>query len=164
MDRVNTFKDAMANYPTGVTVVTAIDEAGNPIGLTVNSFASVSVDPLLILWSINKQSSTHDIFKQTDQFAVNILADSQADVATLFATPTSNQERFANCEWTFSKTKLPLITGSAAVFQCTSFKQIDAGDHTVLIGEVFELAAEQKSPLLYHGRKMGALPTSFHEK
>lgn len=75
--KVNSFKEAMANYPTGVSVVTAIDENDNPIGLTVNSFASVSVDPLLILWSIDNKVSTYEAFKKVDQFAVNILADDQ---------------------------------------------------------------------------------------
>ncbi|QNK90453.1 flavin reductase family protein [Sporosarcina sp. resist] len=153
----------MANYPTGVTVVTAIDEEDAPIGLTVNSFASVSLDPLLILWSIDKRVSTYEAFKKVDKFAVNILADNQAEIASLFASRTSNQDRFVNCDWDLSKYKLPIIKGTMATLQCKTFKQIEAGDHTILIGEISEITVEKKRPLVYHGRKMEALPENFHE-
>lgn len=159
--KTNSFKEAMANYPTGVTVVTAIDGEGNPMGLTVNSFASLSLDPLLILWSIDKRVSTYEAFKKADKFAVNILADDQADIASLFAS--RNRDRFANCDWSLSKYNLPIIKGTIATLQCKTFKQVEAGDHTVLIGEISEISVEKKSPLVYHGRKMGALPASFHE-
>lgn len=161
-DKVDSFKEAMANYPTGVTVVTTIDEKDNPIGLTVNSFASVSLDPLLILWSIDKRVSTYESFQKVDKFAVNILADDQADIATLFAS--RNTDRFANCEWDLSATQLPIIHGAAATLQCNVFKRIEAGDHTIFIGEIAEITVEKRPPLVYHGRKMGALPSSFHEK
>lgn len=163
LENINSFKEAMANYPTGVTVVTTIDEKGNPIGLTVNSFSSVSLEPLLILWSIDKRVSTYETFKKADKFVVNILADNQADIASLFASRTSNQERFVNIDWNLSKDNLPIVKGTMATLQCKTFKQIEAGDHTMLIGEVSEISVEKKSPLVYHGRKMGALPASFHE-
>lgn len=126
-NNINYFKEAMANYPTGVTIVTTIDEKNHPIGLTVNSFASVSLDPLLILWSIDKRVSTYETFKKVDKFVVNILANNQADIATLFAS--SNIDRFANCEWELSKHHLPIIKGTTATLQCKTFKQIEAGDH-----------------------------------
>lgn len=158
---VNSFKDAMANYPTGVSVVTAIDENANPIGLTVNSFASVSLDPLLVLWSIDEGVSTFERFKKAEQFAINILANTQEEVATLFAS--SNKDRFANSEWNLSQYKLPIIKGAVATIQCKTHKKVKAGDHVILIGEVFDISLDNKLPLLYHGRKMGSLPTSFHD-
>lgn len=162
--KVNSFKEAMANYPTGVSVVTAIDENDNPIGLTINSFASVSLDPLLILWSIDNRVSTYEAFKKVDQFAVNILADNQAEVASLFASSsTDNHERFANSSWHQSEHHLPIIKDATATLQCKTFKQIEAGDHIIFIGEIIEIDLEKKPPLLYHGRKMGAFPESFHE-
>lgn len=161
--KADLFKQAMANYPTGVTVVTALDEQNNPVGLTVNSFASVSLDPLLILWSIDKRVSTYETFTKIDKFAVNILAGDQVDVASLFASRTSNQERFANCIWKESEHNLPIIENSTAILQCKKFNQIEAGDHMILIGEIIEIDVETKSPLLYHGRKLGAFPESFHE-
>lgn len=162
MEKVDSFKEAMANYPTGVTVVTAIDEKGTPIGLTVNSFASVSLDPLLVLWSIDKRVSTYETFTKIDRFAINILGDNQADVATLFAS--RHQDRFANCAWDLSEYKLPIIKDTIASLQCKTFKRVEAGDHMILIGEIIEIDVEKKLPLLYHGRKMGALPTAFHEE
>lgn len=162
MDNVDLFKRAMGNYPTGVTVVTALDKEGAPIGLTVNSFASVSLDPLLVLWSIDKRVSTYDTFKEIDQFAINILGDNQADIANLFAS--HHQDRFANCEWHQSAHQLPIIKDAIASLQCKTFKRVEAGDHMILIGEIIDIDVEKKSPLLYHGRKMGALPTAFHEE
>lgn len=155
------FKEVMGNYPTGVTVVTTVDENGTPLGLTVNSFASVSIDPLLILWSIDKRVSSHDVFKNTDKFAVHVLAGDQGDICGLFAT--KGTDRFSNCEWQLSNQKLPVIAGAAGVLQCKTFKTIDAGDHTILIGEVVEIESNNKEPLLYHKRKFGPIPDEFYK-
>jgi flavin reductase (DIM6/NTAB) family NADH-FMN oxidoreductase RutF len=160
MDNVSRFKEVMGNYPTGVTVVTTVDESGIPLGLTVNSFASVSIDPLLILWSIDKKASSYDPFVKTDKFAVHVLAGNQGNICTLFAA--KGTDRFGNCEWTLSEHNLPLISGTAGVLQCKTFKTIDAGDHTILIGEVIDIQSHQKDPLLYHKRKFGKIPNGFY--
>lgn len=162
LEKIDLFKAAMGNYPTGVTVVTALDENDQPIGLTVNSFASVSLDPLLVLWSIDKRVSTYDTFAKIDQFAINILANDQADVAMLFAS--RNVDRFSNCDWTLSENHLPVIKNANATLQCKTFKHVEAGDHMILIGEIIDIDVDQKNPLLYHNRKMGALPAVFHEE
>jgi len=155
------FKEVMGNYPTGVTVVTTIDEEGTPLGLTVNSFASVSIDPLLILWSIDKRVSSHDVFRNTDKFAVHVLASDQSDVCSLFAS--RGVDRFANCEWQLSDQNLPILANAAGVLQCKTFKTVDAGDHTILIGEVIEIQSEKKEPLLYHKRTFGPIPNEFYK-
>lgn len=159
--QVQLYKDVMGNYPTGVTVVTAFDEDDVPMGLTVNSFASVSLEPLLILWSIDKRVSTYDKFIQTERFAVNILAEDQGDVCMLFAS--RGQDRFAQCEWEKSELGLPVLAGTLAVLQCRTFKRVEAGDHMILIGEVIDIENNNKAPLLYHNRKMGAIPQQFYE-
>lgn len=161
--KVDIFKEAMANYPTGISIVTSNDEQGNPIGLTVNSFASVSLDPLLILWSIDNRVSTYKEFKKADKFAVNILANDQAEIAKLFASSLSNQERFEGCDWNSSANQLPIIKDAVASLQCKTFQQVQAGDHIIFIGEVIEIEIEKRQPLLYHRRKMGGFPESFHE-
>lgn len=161
-NKINKFKEAMANYPTGVSVVTATDENNKPIGLTVNSFASVSLDPLLILWSIDNNVSTYNKFMTTDKFTVNILAENQAEIATLFAS--SKEDRFGNCDWHYSKHNLPIISGVMAYLQCNVFNKVEAGDHNILIGKVFNIHVEEKAPLLYHKRKLGAFPAVFHKK
>ena len=163
-ENVNTtqeaFKKALGNYPTGVTVVTTFDKEKKPIGLTVNSFASVSLDPLLVLWSIDKKSSSYSTFLDVDKFAVNILAEDQAEVCNLFASKVA--DRFSQCKWGISERQLPLITGSLSQLECKTVNRVDAGDHTIFIGEVIHIHNEEKDPLLYHRRSVGAIPESFY--
>ena len=154
------FKEAMGNYPSGVTVVTAFDENGKPVGLTVNSFISVSLDPLLILWSIDKRVSTYKDFLKVDKFAVNILAADQSDLCTLFSSRV--EDRFSQCAWTESDLHLPIFSDALSVMQCKTYKQVEAGDHTLLIGEVLDVKNEKKEPLLYHRRTMGGIPEEFY--
>ncbi len=159
-NKVTLFKEVMGNYPTGVTVVTTVDENNQPIGLTVNSFASVSIDPLLILWSIDKRVGTYELFAKTEKFAVNVLAGDQSDVCSLFAT--KGTDRFSNCEWKLSENKLPIISGAAGVLECKTFKTVEAGDHMILIGEVIDIQSANSDPLLYHRRKFGKIPGQFY--
>lgn len=160
MDNISKFKEVMGNYPTGVTVVTTVDNNEVPLGLTVNSFASVSIDPLLILWSIDKGVNSYEAFVNTDKFAVNVLASNQSDICALFAM--KGTDRFGSCEWNLSEHKLPILSGTAGVLQCKVFKTVDAGDHTILIGEVVDIQSNQKEPLLYHKRKFGPIPEEFY--
>lgn len=152
----------MANYPTGVSIVTTMDKEQNPVGLTVNSFASVSIDPLLVLWSIDRNVSTFDPFSKTNKFAVNILREDQDNIAYLFAS--KEEDRFSHCEWYKSDDGLPIIKDTITTLQCKLYKQVHAGDHLTLIGEVMDISANDQAPLLYHGRKLGPFPTNFHEK
>src|SRR5690625_3786301 len=160
-DYVHLFKNAMANYPTGVTVVTTFDEEKNPVGLTVNSFASVSLDPLLILWSIDKGVSTYPPFEKTEKFAINILGAEQRDLAYLFAS--KERERFKHCQWHESEQGLPIIEGAIASLQCRLYKKVEAGDHLTLFGEIIDIDTADEAPLLYHGRKLGPFPEKFHK-
>ncbi|MFJ7916904.1 MULTISPECIES: flavin reductase family protein [unclassified Lysinibacillus] len=160
-DKVAAFKLALGNYPTGVTVVTACNDVGEPIGLTVNSFASVSIDPLLILWSLDKKSQLHPYFTATQKFAVNILASNQEHLCTLFSSKIP--DRFAQAKWSISALGLPVLHDTAAILQCKTSQQIDAGDHTIFIGQVLEIENPQKEPLLYHRRHIGEIPNSFYE-
>lgn len=159
--RETAFKTVMGNYPTGVTVITTVDKDGTPVGLTVNSFASVSLDPTLILWSIDHRVSTLDIFKNAGKFAVHTLASDQGDICSIFAS--KGVDRFANCKWELSEQGLPIISGAYGVLQCNTHKQVEAGDHTILIGEVIDIQHEDKEPLLYHKRKFGKIPEDFYK-
>ncbi|MGE7915487.1 flavin reductase family protein [Lysinibacillus xylanilyticus] len=159
-DKVAAFKLALGNYPTGVTVVTACNDADEPIGLTVNSFASVSIDPLLILWSLDKKSQLHPYFTAAGKFAVNILASNQEHLCTLFSSKIP--DRFAQAKWSTSVHGLPILHDTVATLQCTTFQQIDAGDHTIFIGQVLAIDNAQKEPLLYHRRHIGEIPKSFY--
>ncbi|WP_046175889.1 flavin reductase family protein [Domibacillus indicus] len=156
------FKEAMGNYPTGVTVVTTAAANGEPVGLTVNSFASVSLDPLLILWSIDHKVSTIQEFVKSGKFAVHILAGDQQDLCMTFAT--KGVDRFSTCKWSFSpEYNLPIIEGAFAVLQCNTFKTVEAGDHTILIGEVDDIQINaDKDPMLYHRRHFASIPAEFY--
>ncbi len=160
IDQTEKFKKVMGNYPTGVTVVTTKDRNGTPVGLTVNSFASVSLAPLLISWCIDKSASSFDVFNTTNQFAVHILASEQEDLCHLFAC--KGADRFNQCEWTTSELQLPIIKDVFAVLQCNVFQRVEAGDHQLLIGKVEHIDKAEKEPLLYHRRKVGSIPSDFY--
>ena len=160
IDKTVLYKEVMGNYPTGVTIVTTKDDQGNPVGLTVNSFASVSLDPLLILWSIDHSVSSLDVFKNAGKFAVNILAGNQQELCKTFAS--KNLDRFGSCQWETSEYGLPVISDTFAVLQCETYQTVEAGDHTILIGRVLEIDKGDQDPMLYHGRKFGPIPSDFH--
>ena len=154
------FKEAMGNYPTGVTVVTTTDSDGKPVGLTVNSFASVSLDPLMVLWSIDHKASSIHSFKESEKFVVHLLAEDQQELVKLFSS--KDVDRFSKVKWDFSDNQLPVIEGGFAVFECETFQTVEAGDHTILIGLVTNIRTEEKNPLLYHRKHVGPIPTEFH--
>ncbi|MFC5591465.1 flavin reductase family protein [Sporosarcina soli] len=157
------FKQVMGNYPTGVTIVTTIGKDGKPVGLTVNSFASVSLDPLLLLWSIDHRVSSLKAFTEGGKFAVHVLAGEQQELCKTFASKV--EDRFSTCDWQVSENGLPLIDGAFGVFECKTFQAIEAGDHTVLIGKVIDLQVNQeKEPMLYHRREFGPIPENFYRQ
>lgn len=123
---------AFARFATGVTVVTAMSERG-PIGITANSFASVSLDPPLLLWCPAKVSRRHDAFVTADRFALHVMGTDQDSVTWGFA---NTAEAFEHCTWETSEHGVPLISNCPARFECTTRDRLDAGDHTVLIGHV----------------------------
>ncbi len=153
------YKEMMGSYPTGVTIVTSVDSQGNPIGLTVNSFASVSLDPLLVLWCIDQKASTYHSFASCDKFAVHILAADQKEACWSFAG--KEPDRFSKVTWSFSEHHLPIISDSFGTMQCQCVNRIKAGDHTILIGEVISLSKNDKDPMLYFRRNVGAIPETW---
>ena len=156
------FKQIMGNYPTVVTILTTTNEDGTPVGLTVNSFASVSLDPLMVLWSIDHKVSSLEAFTKGGKFAVHVLAGEQQELCKTFASKV--EDRFADCKWELSENGLPIIDGAFGVFECKTFQTVEAGDHTILIGEVIDLQADTtKEPMLYHRRCFGSVPTVFYE-
>lgn len=159
-NKIDQFKTAMGNYPTGVTVITTYNRAGEPIGLTVNSFASVSLEPTLILWSIDSRVSSYDEFMTVDRFAVNILAADQGDVCKTFASRI--EDRFGQVQWEKSALELPILQDTLATLECKIHTRVDAGDHTTIIGEILDITNRDKKPLLYHKRHFGEIPETFY--
>ena len=154
------FKAALGNYPTGVAIVTTVDSEGHPVGLTINSFTSLSMDPLLVLWSIDYKSSSIHTFKETGKFVVHLLAEDQHELVRIFSK--KDLDRFSEINWSFSANQLPIIEGAFAVFECETVQTIEAGDHTILIGSVQNMNVKEKSPLLYHRKRVGSIPLGFH--
>lgn len=159
LESVDVYKQIMGSYPTGIAIITTFDEANNPIGLTVNSFASVSLDPLLVLWSLDKKSSHLEAFKNAKGFAVHILAEDQHELCWAFAG--KSEDRFADASWSRSNNALPVIAGAMGVMECQSFKQIEAGDHVIFIGQIVEIQKYDKEPLLYFRRNVGSIPAGW---
>lgn len=147
-------RDAFGAFMTGVTVVTTFDPLDQPQGFTANSFSSVSLDPPLLLVSIDKRSANFDNFVQSSYFAINILAEQQKDVSDIFARKMS--DRFSQVAWHTGTAGTPLLGGSAAWFECAMHQVVDAGDHAILIGEVKQFAANAQPGLGYY--RGGYLP------
>ncbi len=136
---------AFGNFATGVTVVTTVDEAGNPCGFTANSFTSVSIDPPLLLVSIAKTAYGCDVFTHSQGFAVNILARSQRELSNRFAA--AGTDKFAGLDWHGAQSGSPVIDDVVAWFDCAHHEQVDAGDHIILIGRVLQYAYNTDTPL-----------------
>lgn len=142
------FRRALGNFATGVTVITAAGPSGRKVGVTANSFNSVSLEPALILWSIDKRSTSHEVFEEASHFAVNILAADQIDLSNNFARP--KDDRFAGVDYEQGAGGAPLLVDCSARFQCEKHQQLDGGDHWILVGKVVAFDDFGRSPLLYH--------------
>lgn len=140
-------RNAFGAFMTGVTVVTTYDDAGRPLGFTANSFASVSLDPPLLLVCIAKTSRNYQAFAAARAFAVNILGETQKDVSNTFARPV--EDRFAAVEWLPGPHGSPVFPEAAAWFDCSQHQLIEAGDHTILIGRVEGFADSTRNGLGY---------------
>jgi flavin reductase (DIM6/NTAB) family NADH-FMN oxidoreductase RutF len=143
-----TLRDAMGCFATGVTVVTMIDDQGTPIGLTANSFTSVSLDPPLLLVCIANTSGSAPALRKSDRFGVNVLQIGQQQTSNRFASKA--EDRFANIPWAAGETGIPLLDHSLVSFECERDQMIEAGDHFLLIGRVVRAQFEpHRDPLLF---------------
>lgn len=157
IDKRRQLRDAFGAFMTGVTVVTSRDKNGEPIGFTANSFSSVSLDPALLLVSIDKRSANFSNFTECDYFAVNILAEQQKETSNIFAQKV--EDRFALIDWRASEKGTPLIDNSSAWFDCALHQVIDAGDHAILLGRVEGFDSVGTAGLGYY---RGAYFTPYH--
>ncbi len=146
-----TFRDALGKFATGVTIVTVKTEDG-PVGMTVNSFASVSLDPALVLWSIEKKSGRYAAFTEAEYFAVHVLDESQADLALEFAR---NANAFDNCAWHTNEFGVPMVEGVLSRFECKRTVVHEGGDHSILMGEVLQYGFRYGEPLVFASGKFG---------
>lgn len=145
----------LACFPTGVTVVTAVAPDGEYVGLTVNSFNSLSLDPPLVLWSLTSASRSMAAFEQATHFAINILAEDQVEISRLFSSKATH--KFENMEVKKGIGGAPLLAGCAAYIECRSHSRQRGGDHMLFIGEVERHRASSRRPLVFlHGHYVTA--------
>lgn len=143
------FRSALGQFATGVTIVTARDRNGHLVGLTANSFVSVSLEPPLVLWCLSSNSSALPGFEASTHYAINVLAADQRPLAERFAR--KGIDRFEGTAWRQGLTGAPIIEGAIAVFECAHHQMVPSGDHVVLIGKVEHVQ-----------RRIGARPLVFH--
>lgn len=142
------FRAALGAYATGVTVVACLDDGGQPAGLTVNSFSSVSLDPPLILWSLNTRSVSRPAFEAAEHFGVSVLATQQQDLAQRFASKTRRD--WSGVAWRAGTTGVPLLDDAAAWFECATLSRQREGDHLIFIGRVKHCERQDDvAPLLF---------------
>jgi flavin reductase (DIM6/NTAB) family NADH-FMN oxidoreductase RutF len=141
------YRRTCAQFVTGITVVTTLDNDGHPHGMTVNSFSSVSLDPPLVLVSIDLRNAILGHFISSSWFAINILAEHQEDLSLRFSSPSEN--RFADVNWHAGASGTPLLDGVLAQLECAVVRTFEVGDHTVLIGEVQRAGYCEGKPLVY---------------
>ncbi|QDF39369.1 flavin reductase family protein [Bradyrhizobium symbiodeficiens] len=141
------FRNALGTYATGVTIITAAAPDGKPYGLTCNSFASVSLNPPLVLWSLVVYSSSLTIFQNASHFTVNVLGASQQALATKFAK--SSDDKFTGVDWTPGLGGAPVLAESVANFQCRSVNRYYGGDHVIFLGAVEAYTYGAKELLLF---------------
>jgi len=145
------FRQALGMFATGVTVITARTAEGVRVGLTANSFNSVSLAPPLVLWSLARAAGSLPLLSAVSHYAVNILAADQKDLAERFAS-RGVTDRFAGLTITDGQGGAPLIEGAAATFECFNRSRYEEGDHVIFVGQVERcMHRAGASPLLYHG-------------
>ncbi len=143
-------RQALGAFATGVTIVTArTQETGEPVGFTANSFASVSLDPPLLLVCLAHTAASYRVFREADSFAVNVLAADQQETALRFAT--RGADKFGPTRWHEGIRGAPLIEGCLARFDCAIHQRVTAGDHDILMGRVLDFSRHEGEALLYHG-------------
>jgi flavin reductase (DIM6/NTAB) family NADH-FMN oxidoreductase RutF len=140
------FRLAMSHFASGVTIVTTSHD-GKPFGMTVASFASLSLHPPLVLVCIERSVKTHDAIASAGKFGVSILSSAQADISSKFAS--RNDDKFGGVELVPGEMDVPLIAGALTAIECRVFDQLPGGDHSIFIGEVLKIHTTEGEPLLY---------------
>jgi len=148
-DNSRAFRDALGQFATGVTIITTQTETG-PLGMTANSFSSVSLDPALVLWSCAKSASRYAPFVAAERFCINVLGEAQGDVAMHFAKDGlafSEDADFVDGFWH--------IKNAAARFACTQYAVYEGGDHSIILGQVTQVTLGSAAPLVFHSGTFG---------
>jgi flavin reductase (DIM6/NTAB) family NADH-FMN oxidoreductase RutF len=139
------FRSALGCFPTGVCLVTAVAPGGKRVGLTANSFTSVSLDPPMVLWSLARTASSAPVFRDAEHFVINVLGADDEELSAHFARP--GEDKFAKYSERFSG---GVLRGAVATFECHSRHRYYGGDHIIVIGVVERYAHNGRAPLVFH--------------
>lgn len=156
-DTTRDLRNALGRFATGVTVITAQNANGDPVGITANSFASVSLDPALVLWSPAKTSSRYDVFMQAKHFAIHVMNDTQSDLCKAFV---GDAHAFEGLDTEQNAENVTLINGCLARFECSMEAAHDAGDHSIIVGRVTRVSVGTGDPLLFASGQFGKFDAS----
>ena len=152
-------RSALGRFATGVTLATCSDSSGAPVGLTVNSFGALSLEPPLVQWSLRHESPSLPAFRDAEHFAINVLTEAHVELSRRFASAQAGVKRFELGRWSLGRNGAPVLTGALAVFECRRMRAERHGDHVLFIGEVLHHhSAHTGAPLLFHAsryRRMG---------
>lgn len=152
------YKEVMASFPSGVTVVTTLDPEGALVGITASAFTALSIDPALVLFCPNYASDTYPVLRDSKQFAIHLLSADQTAEAYAFAG--KGKDKTKGIEWTRSELGNALLSKATAIIECDLWREYDGGDHAIIVGAVRNLIlpAEPVTPMVYHRGKLGPLP------
>lgn len=156
------FRSALGSFATGVTIVTTVAPDGSDVGMTANSFNSVSMDPPMVLWSIGKSALSQPAFAAAGHFAVHILASDQQALSDRFAR--RGEDKFAGLDLERGPGNVPLLADCAARFKCRTAYRYEGGDHDIIVGEVLEFDHFNKHPLVFHRGKYSAVAPATSER
>ncbi|WPO97731.1 flavin reductase family protein [Pseudomonas sp. HR96] len=157
------YKDVMASFPSGVTVVTTLDADGGIAGITASAFSALSIHPALVLFCPNYESDTYPLLQARKRFAIHLLGAEQQAEAYAFAS--KGKDKAKAIEWHLSALGNPLLgpegkPHATAIIECELWREYEGGDHAIMVGEVKNLILPEQavSPMLYYRAKLGALP------
>ena len=154
-DDSKAFRRALGRFATGVTVVTTVGTDGVPTGLTVSSFNSVSLQPPLVLWSLDRLALSLPVFQAAPYFAVHVLSREQESLSNTFAQ--TGGDKFAGLAWQPGLGGVPLLPECCAVFQCETVHRYDGGDHIIFVGQVKAFESQDRAPLVFCGGRYTGL-------
>jgi flavin reductase (DIM6/NTAB) family NADH-FMN oxidoreductase RutF len=150
-------RNAFGHFATGVTIITTRNADGGPVGMTVNSFSSLSLDPPLALWSLARASVNFDVFHSATHFAVHVLGTDQSPLARQFAT--KDIDRFLGVTTTLCMSGVPRLNEYHACFECETHARYDGGDHSIIIGRILEVDEQAGDPLLFYRGRFARIVT-----
>ncbi|MBS7662143.1 flavin reductase family protein [Pseudomonas lalucatii] len=153
----STYKHVMGSFPSGVTVITTLDDNGGIVGMTASAFSSLSMDPALVLFCPNYSSDSYPALIKRQRFAIHLLSAEQQGEAYAFARKGSDKAQ--GIEWTLSELGNPILSKATAIIECELWREYEGGDHAILVGAVQNLIVPEQEviPMVYCRGKMGAL-------